>query len=411
MRLSDRLADALFGSVIDRRVQNAVKVVDDRWWSQVGGGVDRRERFWADLREDMDDSLEAYRDNPLARRIVSLVTDYVVGDGIRVRSEHEEVQRFIDRFMDHPENRIGSRLYAWSDELVRAGELFIVVFRNPGDRLCYLRTIPASRIDRVVTDPEDFERELEYHEVVAGSVEGRVWPGRWSGVESGFVLHYAVNRPLGATRGEGDLVPILPWLRRYREWLEDRVRVNRLRNSFVWHVGLANAQPADLAAKQRQYGQPPSPGSVIVTDGNETWEALSASLHGADAEADGKALRLMIAAGAGIPLHFLSEGESATKATAAEMGGPTFRHYAHRQRWLADMLIDVVTVVLRNSGRSWPADLRLSCDLPDLTRADNLLLAQAMGEAVEALGQFVDREWLTAEQARALALRFAGEVE
>jgi hypothetical protein len=40
------------------------------------------------------------------------------------------------------------------------------------------------------------------------------------------MLHYAVNRPVGAVRGESDLAPILPWLRRYNRWLEDRVRLN-----------------------------------------------------------------------------------------------------------------------------------------------------------------------------------------
>ena len=43
------------------------------------------------------------------------------------------------------------------------------------------------------------------------------------------MLHYAVNRPIGAVRGEGDLTPILPWAKRYSEWLKDRVRLNRQR--------------------------------------------------------------------------------------------------------------------------------------------------------------------------------------
>lgn len=412
MSLKIRIAERLFGDYIEQRVQAAVKVVDDKWWTQIGGGgVDRREQMWADIRQDQDDSLDAWRDNPLARRVVSLVTDYVVGDGIRVTSEREEVQRWIDRFWDHPQNRIGSRLYAWCDEVTRCGELFIVVYRNPGDGMSYVRTIPASRIDKIETDPEDFEHELQYHEVVDGSVEGRFWPGRGQ-MEGGlFVLHYAVNRPVGATRGEGDLVPILPWLRRYKEWLEDRVRVNRLRNSFLWHCKLTNATPDDLARKRVQYSQPPSPGSVIVSDDNETWEALTAALQSSDAEADGKALRLMVAAGAGIPLHFLSEGESATRATATEMGGPTFRHYKRRQLWFAEVLVDLVTVCIRNAGCSLPADLRLSCVLPDLTREDNLQLAQAMKEAIEALILFSEKGWLDDESAKRLALKFAGEVE
>jgi len=143
----------------------------------------------------------------------------------------------------------------------------LVLATNPADGLSYFRAIPASRVDQIDVDAEDYERELRYHELVEGSVEGRWWPSvAVVGPSEMAVAHFAINRPVGALRGEGDLVPLLPWLRRYKEWLEDRVRVNRLRNSFVWQVKIVNAAPADLAAKQMQYRQPPSPGSIIVSD-------------------------------------------------------------------------------------------------------------------------------------------------
>ena len=231
------------------------------------------------------------------------------------------------------------------------------------------------------------------------------------------MCHFAINRPLGALRGEGDLAPLLPWLRRYREWLEDRVRVNRLRNSFLWQVRLHNALPGDVERKQAQYRHPPSPGSIIVSDENEEWTALSARLDGPEAASDGKALRLMIAAGAGVPLHFLSEGESATKATAAEMGGPTLRHYHHRQLHFVALLQEVITLAVQRAvalGKlSLPVDgdLRLTYVLPDLTREDNLQLARALREAVEALGALYDRGWVDEATARRLTYRFAGETE
>ena len=70
------------------------------------------------------------------------------------------------------------------------------------------------------------------------------------------MLHYAVNRPVGCVRGQGDLTPLLGWLRRYKEWLEDRVRVNRYKNAFLWHVKIDGAGPGDIQAKQGQYAQP-----------------------------------------------------------------------------------------------------------------------------------------------------------
>jgi hypothetical protein len=120
---------------------------------------------------------------------------------------------------------------------------------------------------------------------------------------------------------------------------ENRVRVNWYKNSFLWRVKLEGVGPGDIESKQGQYAQPPSPGSVIVTDETEEWTPVQPSIQAEDVKDDGKALRLMIAAGAGIPLHYLAEGESATRATAREMVGPTVKHYEHRQMFFCDMLL------------------------------------------------------------------------
>jgi len=138
-------------------------------------------------------------------------------------------------------------------------------------------------------------------------------------------------------------------------------------------------------------------------------------LESQEAEADGKALRLIIAAGAGIPLHFLSEGESATKATAAEMGGPTFRHYKHRQLHFVGMLLELVRLCAwRAAGLGqlgWPSDgdLRLRYVLPDLTREDNLQLAEALVKGVDGIGALYERGWVDEETAKRLAMKFVAE--
>lgn len=413
MTWRERIAERLFGDVIERRVALTTDEVNAEWWRQIGGATSSQDRNWHEIVSGLEDSLEAWRVSPLARRIVALTTDYVVGDGMRLRSEIPAVQEFIDALWGHPLNRLDQRLYAWSDELTRSGELFVVLSTNPGDGMSYVRTVPACRIYDIRTDPDDFERELSYHEMQDGTLEGHWWPAleTCTGLDP-VMLHFAVNRPVGCVRGEGDLVPLIAWLRRYREWLEDRVRVNRLRNSFVWHCKLSNAAPGDLERKRQQYRNPPSPGSIIVSDENEEWQALTASLQSSDAEADGKALRLLIAAGAGVPLHFLSEGESATRATAAEMGGPTFRHYRHRQKALVAMLTQLAEVAASRarvaSRWSLPDDLQITCDLPELTRSDDLSSAQAMSAAATGLGEMVARGWLDDDAAGRVAARFAG---
>jgi hypothetical protein len=419
MSWRDRLANRLFGDLIEERVRSAVKVVDDRWWRQVGGAAGPQDKKWWELRDDFEDALKAWRTNPLAFRVVSLTTDYVVGSGIQVSSPVAYVDRFVSEFWQHRQNRMGMRIYSWCDELARAGELFVVLFTNPADGMSYVRTIPAVKVDRIEVDDEDLEKELRYHELRNDDVvEGNWWAG-WEkakeDLETPVMLHYAVNRAVGCVRGQGDLVPILPWLRRYREWLEDRVRVNRYKNAFLWHVKLEGAGPGDIEAKQGQYAQPPSPGSVIVTDETEEWSPVQPKIQAEDVKDDGKALRLMVAAGAGVPLHYLAEGETATRTTAREMVGPTVRHYEHRQRFFCELLVDVIEKAAyraRVAGRlSRPrGGLQLSYVVADLREEDNLKVARAAKEIVEYLRAMKAQGWITDRKAMELAYKFAGEV-
>jgi len=411
MNWRDRIGERLFGALIEQRVQEAVKVVDDAWWRQVDGPAGADERPRHRRRDALDAALDAWRNDPLARRITGLTTDYVLGDGLSVSSDVPAVDHWLRRFWDHPQNHMPGRLYGWVDELTRAGELFIVLSRNPADGMSYVRTVPACRIDRIDTDPDDLERPLRYHEVTGEDLLAGRW---WSAASAArpeadqVMLHATVNRPPGALRGEGDLGPILRWLEHYAGWLEDRVRVNRLKSAFVWQVTLRGATPALAAQKRAQYGRPPAPGSVIITNEGEKWEAVQPRIDADAVEADGKAIRLMAAAGAGVPLHFLSEGESATRATAQEMGDPTFRHYRRRQMELCAMVEELIAAAYQRAG-GLEDDLRLRVSAPEIVRGDNETLARAAKQMAEAATLMRERGWIDDGRAARMALKAAGE--
>ena len=418
--LRERVMDRLFGDIVSERVHNAVQVVDDEYWSQIRGGAVTLDEDWNERKESLDDALDAWRTNPIARRIVSLCTDYVVGSGILLQSEVAWVERFVAEFWTL--NRMGERLYDWCDELTRCGELFIVMRTDEVSGASFVRSMPAVWVDRVETDANDYERETRYHEMVrtehADGIEGRWWPAATeNNIDTEQVmLHYVINRPVGCVRGGSDLAPLLPWLRRYRDWLENRVRLNKFKTAFLWDVTITGrpGQADALRKKRFRYKTPPEPGSIIVHDDAEKWEAVSPKIEAWDASADGKAIRLMVAAGAGIPLHFLAEAESTAKGTAAEMGDPTFRHYARRQLMFGGMLRDLLTVAIRRAnarGRGWPfTDLKLVCKFPDITMKDNLQLAQASSLIGRALESWARLGIIDEGTALEMAMKFAGEM-
>ena len=400
---------------LTRSASNKVVITDDGPWYGGLAGQGPQDRAWPSLMQDMDDALDAWRYNFLIRQIVRLTTAYVVGDGIRLRASHPYVQSWIDAWWQHRQNRIERRLSAWCDELTRSGELFIALFTNPADGMSYLRSVPARSIEHVVTDPDDYEKELYYHERLLTSAQARVWPSPLSaGPGEPVLLHFAVNRPVGATRGESDLTPILPWAKRYTEWLKDRVRFNRIRSEMA-AAWIKVQDDSQVERKRRQYqANPPIGGNIFVSGPAEELSFPAANINASDASPDGLALRLAVAAGANIPLHYLAEGSSATRSTAAEMGEPTRRHYRMRQAEFGHMLADLAACAyIRRCaalGIQRNLDFSVRAEMPDVSREDNNALASAAKDIVTALATMAAHGWVDDRTAIQTAFKFAGEI-
>jgi hypothetical protein len=61
---------------------------------------------------------------------------------------------------------------------------------------------------------------------------------------------------------------------------------------------------------------------VIVHNEAETWTAVKPEISANDAFQDGRAIKLMVAVGATLPEHYLSDGDNNNRATATQMGLP-----------------------------------------------------------------------------------------
>ncbi|MFH0983784.1 MAG: hypothetical protein V2A79_19895 [Planctomycetota bacterium] len=396
MTLKNRLASALFSEIIEDRVAEALKVYDDAFWTRIGS------QTRTDLLDD-DSPLKAYNENPLAFRLVHIIADHVLGEGLHWHLDHKATAKWLRSWWDHPANRMDIRCRDWLTELTMTGDLF-VTFHQAADGMSIMRALPSSAIDEIETNPEDLEDERRYRQKPsAESVDGLWWPSVANG---GNMAHFAINRPVGQVRGISDLQTVIPWLKRYSTWLKDRVSINKAKAAFVFDVTLTGS-PEDIARRKAELMTPPQPGSVIIHNEAEAWKSVQSNVDAGEAEKDGHALRLMIAAGVGIPLHFLSEGESATRATAREMGEPTRRAFAERQRQFGALLQSVAQEAARRAGVD-PSKIPAP-RFPDLTKEDNFFLAQAASQIVQTLIAAKAEGWLTDDEARRWLRKFAGE--
>lgn len=384
-------------------------------------GYTRRlhERDVAEVQSLYEDALAAYRKNPIAWRIIATTTNYILGDGLTVSSPRRDLARFIQAFWNHPKNKMELRLAAMSDELARAGDLFVVLFRNPQDGMSYIRFVTKDRIVKIESAPNDWENELIYYEAQDFG-EPRAWyaPGHpESSQQEAVMLHYAVNRPIGALLGESDLATMLPWLQRYSRMLEDRVRLHWAVRTFLWVVTV----PTNLVSQKAEfYRTPPESGSIIVKDEAEKWEAVAPNLNAADAEHDLKAVRGMVDAGSGYPPHWRGEGSDVNLATARAMQSPTERHLARRQKYFLYLLQDILYQAYRRAaeiGKARPIPevdyTRLfTVAAADVSRSDNEGLAQSaqrIASALATLGEQLGGRSPTYNRlALELVTRFAG---
>lgn len=418
MSLAERWLGRWFQPLVERTVRERLAVIEDDNTFLVGTrrlDDSPRDRLNPDRETVLEACLDAWRSDPLARRLVELTSEYVVGGGVDIECGHAPSQDFLRAFWRHPLNRMGIRMVELCDELTRSGNLFLLISTDRVG-MSYLRVVPAADIDRIDSAENDIEQSRAFVDK-----DGQVYPA-YDAAEDNLgeggtfppvMLHYAINRPAGAQWGESDLAPLLIWLRRYAAWLEDRMRLNRFRNAFIYRVKAAFTSETARRTRQLELAaNPPSPGSILVTDESEDWSVISPKLEALDAQTDGLALKKMIAAGAGVPMHFLAEPESATRTTAEAAGSPTHRKFEQRQRFFLWMLKDLLGVVLQRrslaDGRVDPR-AELTVHGADITARDNVDLAESGGKIGPLFEGLYQAGLIDAREYLRMVYRFVGE--
>src|SRR3972149_887224 len=319
-----------------------------------------KDRPWFQRHENLTDALAAWRTNPLARRIVNLTRDHVWGNGIRPTSRINAVQKWLDRFWNHELNKMGER---W-----------------PGG-VC-----PATR--------------------GGGGTLLTAEPGQ------SFAGQLAVNKPLGATRGDGDLATALPWLAFYSDWLEDRVERNAALSKVYYEGAVENA--ADVPDAQQRYKNPPADGSVVVHSASEKHEVRQPKIGADDAKADGFALKSMVAVGGNVPNFWLGDpGEGNTEATSTKMTDLSYRHYETRQGYVRKRIEETCRIAYTLAAAQGAirryADPGISTDVADVRRSDNQALAVAARDIAEAFAKVLEAGLDRDERTIRMIYKFAGE--
>ena len=119
-----------------------------------------RDRDAYNRQEVLQDSLQAWRFNPLARRIVELTTQYATGGGLTAVCPHQPTQSFLDQFWGHRLNCMDKRVGEFSDELCWRQLVFAAQQRPERNEL--MRVLPSTDILKIESSENDIEQEWRF---------------------------------------------------------------------------------------------------------------------------------------------------------------------------------------------------------------------------------------------------------
>jgi hypothetical protein len=154
------------------------------------------------------------------------------------------------------------------------------------------------------------------------------------------------------------------WARAYKEALEDHKKIVKSLSKWAWALKTnGNRAMVDAAAKSLQStlgsdatgwieGNPaPVGGSIAVTGGNTSLEAVDVSKANVDPESF-RRLQLMVCAAFGIPETFMGDANVGNLATSTSLDRPTELKFKDRQTLWASIIQDILTIVIEAAARA-----------------------------------------------------------
>jgi hypothetical protein len=355
--------------------------------------------------------------NPFAKRIVEVITSYVVGEGFRPAATDPDVHEVVMKFWNDLVNNMDAALKDQCDELTTFGELCLPVAVNPVDGSVRLGYIDPQQIESVeygaietasgqqqITIPVAVHLRRKQSETVGQRLEivrmDEDVTSPTFGQLKGDCFYHAINKAKGASRGLSELFALADWADVFDQMMFDFADRVRFLNAFVWHYTVNGADEPTLQKWQKKVtDNPPRQGSVQVTNENVKIEAQTPSFQGADMAQATQQIKRYGLGGAGLPPTFFADPEGSNRSTADEMTGPTGKKLTDRQNNLKWLVIQILTFVIQQAiyhgVLQEGVDTTISLQVPDLLIKDLQKAAMTMGAVVNSVSIMAQNGYIT----------------
>jgi len=302
--------------------------------------------------------------NPMARLMVELQTDYVVGRGVKFQAKDEKFQELYDR--EERRLRLQQRIRQFVYDESWQGEAMLRKYRNAKGQLT-LREIDPSTIWEVIANPEDTEEVAGYWQNYPGAYNIATMDNvpmssyTVAFIPAADILHSKVNVSSGEKRGRSDMFPALGWFKRLRDFTASIVLAAQHAYAYVYDVEI-DGDLSDIQAviNDPNFSKVPVPGSSWLHNKAMKVQPMSSKIGtGFDATKEiTHAILRMCAASFGMPLEYLGVVEGGSKANAIAKTSPWAKRVSMRQLHVESELLiplkDAIYDSLVESGELKP---------------------------------------------------------
>lgn len=376
---------------------------DEYLYRRLTGDAKMQRRDLAPMAQDRMIEISNYlwEQNCFGRRLITLMTDLILGEGISVEATDARNQAIIDLTWNHRVNMMATRIRSFYNALAVNGELAIPVATNPISGVPLLGFVDPYQIARIETLPDNvLIPDVMILKTVLGQKDGQrlkiVREDPDTGQLAGEVFFLAINALPNSVRGRSDLLAVADWLDLYDQYMFAEVERLNLLSSFVWDYKIEGAT-TDKEIKDKLAKFPkPTPGSVFAHNEKESLEPRTPDLKAQDRSEVARMMRVHIAGSMGYPVSYLGDVDS-NRATIEGQNDIMLKTPAARQKEFASFVDQVMRFAIENAQTKNRALFR------DVQQGYKIIMPEISAKDISRVGSVVAQ--VTAGMDTALANR------
>lgn len=305
-----------------------------------------------------------FRFDPNAQACIYGMLDYLMGKGVTItpKSKDPRIWKLWRQFWTNPANKMGIRQFEIFKRIFRDGETFLRFFNKDAAGVLTYQTIvrfmdpidvqrgaaetgdDTDKTNQGITyDPDDAEKPLKYH------MKDRINPGQEHVIDASEVLHIKFPvADMDQARGESAMQAVMDLFTHYKQWLKNRIILNKLRTAIFAVRTIKDTSGQSVAAltqtlptSGRTSGgevkkQNIKSGSLYTPPPGVDIEMRAANINASDVKEDGRNMILQMAAGTRLPEYMFGDASNANFASTMMAESPFVKHIHFLQAYFEE---------------------------------------------------------------------------